>query len=181
MAAYELRTVALGELKPPPGHPRRAPTAAAHRRLKAGLAAFGLVAPVVWNEQTGHLVDGAARLRGLAELGIAEVPVAVVRLSAARERALALLLNNPRAQGRFDAARLAAALADLGAADLALSGFDRRAARALRFEPAAAPPAPRADRVEVTLVTDATTFAALAGRLDVLIGDHQLVAHVRRA
>ena len=36
------------------------------------------------------------------------------------------------------------------------------------------------DRVEVTLVTDAATYAKLTPALDKLIGDYELVAHVRR-
>lgn len=184
MSAFELefRTLRLAELVPAPGHARRAPTAPAYRKLRAGLAAFGLVEPLVWNEPTGHLVGGAARLRALAELGHDAVPVSVVRLSAARELALGLLLNNPRAQGRYDPPKLAAALAELGASgELEPSGFERRALRALRLEPRAAPQAvATSDRVEVTLVTDAATFAALSARLDELIGGHELVAHVRR-
>ena len=53
---------------------------------------------------------------------------------------------------------------------------------ALRMEPIdwanrGADPAP--DRVEVTLVTDEATFAAMTAALDRLIGDYDLVAHVR--
>lgn len=180
----ELRTLRLTDLIPPPEYARRAPTVPAYLKLKAGIAAFGLVEPLVWNEPTGHLVGGAVRLRALAALGYDEAPVSVVRLSAARELALGLLLNNPKAQGRYDSPKLAAALANLDAVgELEVSGFDRRALRTLRFEPSASavrPDGPPADRVEVTLVTDAATFAALSGRLDELIGGHELVAHVRR-
>lgn len=184
MSAFELelRTLRLADLNSPPGAARRAPTAPAYRKLLAGLSAFGLVEPLVWNEGTGRLVGGALRLRALAELGCDAVPVSVVRLSPARELALGLLLNNPNAQGRYDPPKLAAALAELDAAgELESSGFDRRALRTLRLEPGArVAPAEAPDRVEVTLVTDAATFAALSGRLDELIGGHELVAHVRR-
>ena len=183
MSALELRLLALADLEPPPGHARRAPAPAAYRRLKAGIAAFGLVEPLVWNELSGHLIGGGLRRRILAELGAREAPVSVVRLSPARETALGVLLDNPKAQGRYDPRKLAAALADLdGAGELELSGFDRPALRTLRFEPAArpAPDESPPDRVEVTLVADEATFAALSAPLNRLIDEHGLVTHVRR-
>lgn len=183
MPALELRILPRSGLAPGPNHPRRAlkPGSPAYRKLKAGIAAFGLVEPLVWNELTGHVVDGAARLGVLADLDVAEVPVSVVRLSMVGETALGALLNNTKAQGRFDPPKLAVALSRLDTDELALTGFDRRAARTLRLVPqGGAPPEPRADRVEVTLVTDAATFAALSPGLNALIGDHELVAHVRR-
>ena len=185
MPALEIRVMSLADLTPAPHHPRRAlaPASAAYRKLKAGLAEFGLVEPLVWNELTGHVVGGYTRLRILAELGYSEVSVSVVRLTEAREKALCVVLDNPKAQGRFDPPKLAAILADLAAPELALTGFDRATLATLRLEPA--PPAPPAeekpaDRVEVTLVTDAAGYTTLAPHLDKLIGEHELVAHVRR-
>lgn len=186
MSALELRLLPLADLKPAPDHPRRAlaPASAAYRKLKASLAEFGLVEPLVWNEVTGHVVGGQARLRILAELGYVEVPVSVVKLTPAREKALGVLLDNPKAQGRFDPAKLAAVLAELdGAPEFALTGFDRAALGTLRLKPASAAPSVEekpADRVEVTLVTDAAGYTTLAPHLDKLIGEHELVAHVRR-
>jgi ParB-like chromosome segregation protein Spo0J len=185
MTALELRVMPLADLKPAPDHPRRAlaPASGAYRKLKASLVAFGLVEPLVWNELTGHVVGGAARLRILAELGYTEVPVSVVRLSELREKALCVALDNPKAQGRYAPAKLAALLARLdGAPELELTGFDRTTLGTLRLEPAPAPVIEEkpADRVEVTLVTDAVGFTTLAPHLDKLIGEHELVAHVRR-
>jgi ParB-like chromosome segregation protein Spo0J len=185
MSAFELRVLPISELKPAAHHPRRvlAPTSPAYRKLKASLAEFGLVEPLVWNERTGHVVGGHVRLRILAELGYTEVPVSVVRLSCVREKALGVLLNNPKAQGRYDPAKLADLLATLGARrELELTGFDGHTLATLRFEPAESPPRekPRT-RVEVTLIADETKYAGLAAALDKLIGDHDLVAHVRRA
>ena len=96
IAPLELRVLPIGDLKPPPYNPRRelGPRAPAYRKLKASLAEFGLVEPLVWNEVTGHVVGGSARLRILRELGYTEVPVSVVRLSEAREKALNVVLNN---------------------------------------------------------------------------------------
>jgi ParB-like chromosome segregation protein Spo0J len=181
MAALELRVLPLSELKPAPYHPRLALTSPARKRLRASLAEFGPVEPLVWNEHTGHVVGGRARLGLLAELGHSEVPVSVVRLSDAREKALNLVLNNAKAQGRHDAKKLEPLLHELAELpEFALTGFDRRILSAFRMEPVrGAIPEPRSDRVEITFVANAATFAALAPALDRLIGDHALVAHVR--
>ena len=183
MSPFELRVLPLSELKPAPYHPRRplAPTAPAYRKLRASVAAFGPVDPLVWNEPTGHVVGGHVRLRVLEDLGCAAAPVSVVRLPEAHERALNVALNNTKAQGRFAPAQLEPVLAGLGPL-LEATGFDRGVFTTLRMAPAPAPP-PRAadrDRVEVTLVTTDATFAGLTPALDKLIGDYALVAHVRR-
>lgn len=187
MSPLEVRVLPISDLKPAPYNPRRAlaPASPAYRKLRASIVAFGLVEPLVWNERTGHVVGGNARLRVLAELGATEVPVSVVRLSGAREKALNVVLNNQEAQSRYDPAKLADVLTELEPLpELELTGFDAGTLRALRFEPAELgqlPDArPASDRVEVTLVTDEATYPALAPELDKLIGDFELVAHVRR-
>ncbi len=186
MSPLEVRALPIADLKPAPYNPRRvlAPTSPAYRKLKASLAEFGLVEPLVWNELTGHIVGGHARLRVLAELGYTEVSVSVVRLSDAREKALNVVLNNQEAQSRYDPTRLAELLGELEPLpELALTGFSASTLATLRFEPAPLtplPPASEPDRVEVTLVTDDATYTALAPELDKLIGGYELVAHVRR-
>src|SRR5438132_14244971 len=106
--ALTVRLMPLAELVPAPYNPRRAlkPTDPAYRKLAASLREFGLVEPLVWNETTGHVVGGHARLAILTELGVEAVPVSVVRLPPAREKALNVVLNNREAQGRFDPAKL---------------------------------------------------------------------------
>ena len=185
MSPFELRVLPLADLKPAPYNPRRvlAPTSPAYKKLKASLSEFGLVEPLIWNELTGRVVGGHARLRILAELGYTEVPGSVVRLSEAREKALNVVLNNQEAQSRYDPTKLADLLTELsGLPELDMTGFDHRTLTTLKFEPA--PLAPLAekqsDRVEITLVTDEAAYAALAPALDKLIGDYELVAHVRR-
>ncbi len=185
MSAFELRILPLAELKPAPYNPRRvlAPTSPAYRKLKASLAEFGLVEPLIWNELTGHVVGGHARLRILKELGFTEVPVSVVQFDAAREKALNVVLNNQEAQSRYDPTKLADLLSELnGLPELELTGFTATTLATLRMEPAALvlPAEAVPDRVEVTLVTDAATYNALAPALDKLVGDYELVAHVRR-
>jgi ParB-like chromosome segregation protein Spo0J len=185
MAPLEIRVLPVGQLVPAPYNPRKAlkPDSPAYRKLRASLAEFGLVEPLVWNETTGRVVGGHARLRILKELGVAEVPVSVVRLTEAREKSLNVVLNNQEAQGRYDTTKLADLLAELtGLPELEMTGFDEHTLAALRYEPAAEPPAEAADpdRVEFTIVTDAATYAELAPRLDELVGEFDLVTHVRR-
>src|SRR5262245_27191715 len=138
MNAFEIRTLPIADLKPAPYNPRRvlSSRSPAYRKLKASLAEFGLVEPLVWNELTGHVVGGHARLRILAELGVTEVPVSVVRLTEAREKALNVVLNNQEAQSRYDPCRLADLLAELEELpELELTGFDRDTLDTLRLEP----------------------------------------------
>ncbi len=185
MSPLEIRMLPISELKPAPYNPRRllAPTSPAYRKLKASIAEFGLVEPLVWNELTGHVVGGHARLRILNELGVTEIPVSVVRLTQAREKALNVVMNNQEAQGRYDTAKLAELLTELeDTPELELTGFDSRTLSTLRLEPVTEPPASESDpdRVEITLVTDATTYENLAPALDELVRQFDLVTHLRR-
>src|SRR5438128_7939752 len=137
--ALEVRVLPIEELQPAPYNPRRRlrPGEPAYRKLEASLREFGLVEPLVWNESSGHVVGGHARLEILRALGVTAVPVSVVRLSPAREKALNVVLNNREAQARFDPDRLAELLAELeDLPELELTGFDEAALAALRLEPA---------------------------------------------
>ncbi len=182
--SLEVRVLPIDQLHPAPYNPRKAlrPADPAYRKLRASLEEFGLVEPLVWNELTGRVVGGHARLRILKELGYAEVPVSVVRLDEAREKALNVVLNNHEAQGRYDPAKLADLLTELEELpELELTGFDEGTLADLRLEPVPdLPPEPVADRVEVTLVTDPATWARLEGRVDELVREFDLEAHVRR-
>lgn len=185
MSPFEVRVLSIASLIPAAYNPRKAlkPTDAAYRKLRASLTEFGLVEPLVWNELTGRVVGGHARLRILRELGVAEVPVSVVRLDEKREKALNVVLNNYEAQGRYDPAKLADLLVELDDLDaIELTGFDSTTLAALRYEPADELPddGRDPDRVEVTLVTDAATFAVLEAKLDALVREHDLGAHVKR-
>jgi ParB-like chromosome segregation protein Spo0J len=182
MNPLEIRTKTLTELKPAPYNPRRPVKKGdpAWEKLQASLREFGLVEPLVWNETTGHVVGGHLRLQILGSLGALEAPVSVVRLSEARERALNVVLNNREAQGRFDAGRLTELLTELeGLPEMELTGFDADDLAALRLDPVGEPTAEGPGGVEVTLTTDADTYARLAPRLDELVREFDLVTHVR--
>ena len=184
MSPFTIRILPLDQLTPAPYNPRKmlAPQSRAYRKLKASLESFGLVEPLVWNERTGHVVGGHARLRILRDLGIAEVPVSVVDLSDERERALNVLLNNLEAQGRYDPKMLHELLEPMrGMPEFDLTGFDASMLEALKFEPDEMPKveAEESEAVEITLATDAATYERMQSRLDELIREFDLVSHVR--
>ena len=184
MPALEVREMALKELVPAAYNPRRPlnPKGPAYRKLKRSLEEFGLVEPLVWNETTGRVVGGHARLRILGELGHATVPVSVVRLTEAREKALNVVLNNQDAQGRYDPAKLAALLEELdGLPEAELTGFDPSMLRTLRL--AALDDLPTEEltgRVEVTLLLDADRYEVVEAALNALVREYDLEAHVRQ-
>jgi hypothetical protein len=183
--AFEVRVLPIDRLVPAAYNPRKVlkPTDKAYRKLERSLRQFGLVEPLVWNERTGHVVGGHARLAILKAMGVTEVPVSVVRLTDAREKALNVVLNNQEAQGRYDPSRLADLLDELGALpELPLTGFDPGALPPLRLDPRAdLPPLEEVgDRVTVTLEMPAATFDRLGPRLDQLVAKFDLTTHVRR-
>jgi ParB-like chromosome segregation protein Spo0J len=183
---FAVRVLPVDRLVPAPYNPRKVlqPTDPAYRKLERSIRAFGLVEPLVWNERTGHVVGGHARLAILKSMGATEVPVSVVNLSDAREKALNVVLNNQEAQSRYDPARLAEVLDDLGALpELELTGFDRAGLSALQLEPLPELfPAEDgvADRVTITLEMAAETFNRVGPAIDELVSRFDLTSHVRR-
>jgi ParB-like chromosome segregation protein Spo0J len=185
MSGLEVRVLPIDQLQPATYNPRRPlkPTSRAYRKLRKSLEEFGLVEPLIWNELTGRVVGGHARLAILKDLGVTGVPVSVVRLDEPREKALNVVLNNQEAQSRYDPELLRDLLTELQPVpELELTGFDEAMIESLKFEPAELPPAEEtaSDRVEITLVTDAATFEKLSPKLDRLIGRFDLISHVHR-
>ena len=182
--AFEVRVLPIERLVPAPYNPRRSlkPTDKAYRKLEASLREFGLVEPLIWNERTGHVVGGHARLAILKAMGVTEVPVSVVRLSNARERALNVVLNNQEAQGRYDPERLADLMEELsGLPELEMTGFDADALPALRFDPVQdLTPVEGNDRVTIVLEMESATFEKMRPQLDALVTEFDLTSHVRR-
>src|SRR5437016_6911412 len=136
-ATFEGRILPVANLKPAPYNPRLVlkPTDRRYRKLAASLREFGLVEPLVWNEPTGHVVGGHARLAILKEMGVTEAPVSVVCLTPEREKALNVVLNNLEAQSRYDPAKLADLLTDLAELpELEMTGFDSGDLAALKLE-----------------------------------------------
>ena len=79
--SLEFRVLPLEVLNPAPYNPRLrlAPGSPAYRKLETSLREFGLVEPLIWNETTGFVVGGHARLEILQARGVKEVGASVRR------------------------------------------------------------------------------------------------------
>jgi len=118
----QIQTKPLSELQPAPYNPRTIDQATL-AALSASISRFGLVEPVIWNQQTGNVVGGHQRLKVLLDQGIETTDVVVVDLSPEDERTLNIALN--KITGEFDLPKLASILEELQLADvdLSLTGF----------------------------------------------------------
>jgi hypothetical protein len=96
----KIENIKLSQLKPAPYNPRLL-TEEAYSGLKKSIETYGLVEPIIYNEQTGHIVGGHQRYQVLLEQGIEETPVVIVDLSEVDEKALNVTLNNTAIQGEF--------------------------------------------------------------------------------
>ena len=185
VCVYEVRVLPIDCLKPAPYNPRKVlkPTDKAYQRLEASLREFGLVEPLIWNERTGCIVGGHARLAILKAMGIREVSVSVVNLSDTREKALNVVLNNQEAQSRYDPTKLTDLLVKLdGMAALPLTGFDSIAFKLLQMAPLPArarQPSPTG-RVTVTLEMTDAVYAQAEPKVDALIKAYEVTSHVTR-
>jgi hypothetical protein len=179
MNPLEIRTLPR-ELKPAPYNPRaRSKGDPAWKKLEASLRGLGWSSRWSGTRRPGtSLADicGCRFSRRWRDRGIG-VGGAVERVA---RRALNVVLNNRDAQGRFDTGRLVDLLTELeGLPEMALTGFDADDLAALRLEPVSETAAEVLGSVEVTLVTDADTYARLAPRLDDLVREFDLVTHLR--
>jgi hypothetical protein len=182
-----LRTLPIGQLRPAPYNPRvpLLPGSPGWRRLERSLQEFDLVQPIVWNEQTGHVVSGHQRLEILKHHGHTEVEVAVVSLALAREQALNVTLNNAQVGSDWDAGKLTdlvAELQELPDFDATLTGFDAADLHALVLAPE---PTFREDEpdesatVQIRLEIAVKDWPEFRPALDAFVNQHPLQMHVR--
>lgn len=132
-AKHEIEYVDPATLVPAPWNPRGI-TPEARKRLKEGIAMFGLVEPVVARREDRLIVGGHQRRELAVVEKWAKVPVVFVEgLGDAQARALAVLLNNPEAQGRFETRMLASLLLEVRKAgmDATVTGYDEEQVAAL--------------------------------------------------
>lgn len=92
-----------------------------YTKLQRDIEEFGLVEPLVWNEETGNVVGGHQRLRVLRDLGWTEVPCEVVHLSLEDEKVLNIALN--KIKGEWDYEKLDEILNSYEVDEATLSGF----------------------------------------------------------
>ena len=187
----QIRKIPLDQLQPAPYNPRvrLEPGSPGYRRLERSLREFDLVQPIVWNEQTGHIVAGHQRVEILKHRGETEVDAVVVRLPLEREKALNITLNNAQVGSDWDAGKLVDVLAELDRLnefDATLTGFDADDLKDLLFAPAAdaAPPDDEDEAAEnnirVVLEIPPEQWDDVRPALDEIIARHDLVSHVQR-
>ena len=185
-----LRTVSVTQLQPAPYNPRvpLEPGSPAYRRLERSLREFSLVQPIVWNEQTGHIVAGHQRLEILKRQGVQEIDVAVVSLPLEREKALNVTLNNSLVGSDWDPTKLmdlVGELSELPDFDETLTGFDEADIRALIMTPTPDFAAEQTDDankdqlVRVSIDISPDYWESVRPNLDQLLAQHNLRAHIR--
>lgn len=64
-----------------------------YEKLIRSLEEFGLVEPVIWNTETGHVVGGHQRLKILLSMGMTDVECVVIEMDAEKEKTLNIALN----------------------------------------------------------------------------------------
>jgi ParB-like chromosome segregation protein Spo0J len=185
----DLRTLPIDQLKPAPYNPRvkLTPGSPGYRRLERSLAEFSLVEPLVWNEQTGHVVGGHQRLEILKNQGAHEVDVVVVSLSLEREKALNIALNNAQVGGDWDTEKLidvVGELIDLDNFDATLTGFDPADLHDLVLAPETelAPETPdetEPDVVRITLEIPPERWEDVRPRFDEFVAQCDVRAHIK--
>jgi site-specific DNA-methyltransferase (adenine-specific) len=114
--------VAVSALVPWAGNPRD--NAAAVPGVKASIERFGFGAPVVARRADGEVIAGHTRLQAAIDLGLSEVPVRWLDLSADDAHALALADNKLGELAEWDASALDVAIAAAGGGAAVGFGFE---------------------------------------------------------
>jgi hypothetical protein len=96
-----IKTLKLSDLKPAPYNPREA-TEKQSEDLRKSLSKFGLVEPIIYNENTGNIVGGHFRVRELTTLGKDEADCVIVNLSLEDEKELNIRLNANTGKWDYD-------------------------------------------------------------------------------
>jgi len=96
----KFETMALSDLTPAAYNPREI-SDMAMMGLESSIKRFGLVEPIIYNQQTGNVVGGHQRLKVLIGQGVETTDVVVVDLPEIEEKALNVALNNQLIAGDF--------------------------------------------------------------------------------
>lgn len=113
------------KLVPHPENPRAIDDYAA-KGLRNSIKQFGMVQPVIWNEQTGHILGGHQRITQADELKGSQdysLTVAKVSMSEEDERKLLLVLNAEGVQGVWDIELFGQMAESMGLDGLESAGF----------------------------------------------------------
>lgn len=177
-----MKTLKLSMLAPWAANPRTI-TPEARAALRASLKRFGCVDPIIVNRKGAgyEVIGGHQRLALLIEGGAAEAPCVVVDLPDPEARALALTLNNPRAQGEWSDG-LAEVIRDLErqttVSDLVLDLLAREVSAPLPEPEEVKVPRP-VKRVWVLLGIPADRYQEHAGAIDGLHAEKGIEVHVK--
>ena len=96
-----------------------------YKSLQKSMDAFGYIEPIIWNEQTGHVVGGHQRLKILLAKGYSEIEVSRINVSEEKEKLINVALN--KVSGQWDEDKLEDILRDIqdSGNDVLLSGFSQ--------------------------------------------------------
>ena len=110
----------IEDLMPASYNPRKI-TKRQYDNLMHSIEKFGYIEPIIWNEETGHVVGGHQRLKVLTDLGYKEVICVVISIPESEEKILNVTLNN--VNGTFEQDNLFGILGEASESDLKLTGF----------------------------------------------------------
>ena len=96
----EIKTLPIESIIPDDKNPR-AIKREAYKGLVSSLEEFGYVDLLIVNQRNNQLVSGHQRLKALQEAGVKEVPVIMVDLTEAQQKALLVTMNNTEIMGEF--------------------------------------------------------------------------------
>jgi ParB-like chromosome segregation protein Spo0J len=136
----KIQKVSIHQLKPAVYNPRihLTPEMDQYQKLKRSLDEFGLVQPIVWNQETGNIVSGHQRFNILSDQGETEFDVIVVSMNSEKEKALNITLNNSHVSGDWDTEKLVDLVSDLAELpdfDETLTGFSQEEIKSFLFNP----------------------------------------------
>lgn len=96
-----------------------------YKSLEKSIDTFGYIEPIIWNEQTGHVVGGHQRLKILLAKGYSEIEVSRINVSEEEEKLINVALN--KITGQWDMDKLEDVLRDIqdSGSDVLLSGFSQ--------------------------------------------------------
>ena len=106
----EITQIPIGNLKPDPANPRRISDEELES-LTRSIREFGLIDPIIARREDKVVIGGHQRLLAARKLGLKQVSVVLVDLSADQARLLNLALN--RISGSWDQELLARLLGEL--------------------------------------------------------------------
>ena len=100
--SLEIREIEIEKIIPAPYNPRVDLTSnnKEYKYIENSINKFGYVEPIIWNEDTGHIVGGHQRFKILKAQGLKTIQVVVVHFDSQTEKACNLALN--RAVGQWD-------------------------------------------------------------------------------